>query len=129
MPEWAWRLLLVVLGALLVLGVLGWLVYRDAAVRALIERMEELSWRRRAGVAMAVARDPRVPRWVRAVPVLVAVYLVIPLDIIPDFIPVVGQLDDIIIIGIGLWLLLRAIPPGVLEEHLRAAERPPAASG
>ena len=122
MPDWAWRLVIIVVAGLLVLGVLGWRVYRDAAVRALIERVEDLSWRRRAGVALAVARDRRVPWWARAVPVLVAAYLVMPVDIVPDFIPVLGQLDDLVIIGIGLWLLLRAIPPCVLEEHLRAAE-------
>lgn len=123
MPDWAWRVLMIVVATLLLLGVLGWLVYRDAAVRALVERVEDLSWRRRGGVALAVAHDPRVPWWARAVPLLVSVYLVTPLDIIPDFIPVLGQLDDIVIIGVGLWLMLRAIPPGVLEEHLRAAER------
>ncbi len=122
MPDWAGRALIIVVGVLLLLGVLGWLVYRDAAVRALIERVEALSWRRRGGVALAVARDRRVRWWARAVPVVLALYLIMPLDIVPDFIPVLGQLDDIVIIGVALWLLLLAIPPAVLDEHLRAAE-------
>ena len=123
MPDWLWRFILIAVGAMALLGGLGWMAYCDAAVRALIERVEDLSWRRRAGVAFAVARDARVPWWARAVPLLVAVYLVIPLDIIPDFIPVIGQLDDVLIIGIALWVMLRAIPPDVLEAHVRAAER------
>jgi uncharacterized membrane protein YkvA (DUF1232 family) len=46
-----------------------------------------------------------------------------PLDVIPDFIPILGQLDDVFIVLIGLGLLLRFTPRGILEEHLARLER------
>jgi uncharacterized membrane protein YkvA (DUF1232 family) len=52
----------------------------------------------------------------------VAAYAVSPIDLIPDFIPVLGYLDDLILVPAGLWLVLRLIPPEVLAEHRAVAE-------
>ena len=62
------------------------------------------------------ARDPRTPIFVRALAVLVAAYALSPIDLIPDFIPVVGYLDDLILISLGLALVVRLTPPEVMES-------------
>jgi uncharacterized membrane protein YkvA (DUF1232 family) len=67
------------------------------------------------------ARDPRVPWYARALAFCVAGYAISPLDLIPDFIPVVGLVDDVIIVPLGIVLTLRLIPPEVLAEHRAAA--------
>src|SRR5215510_6684127 len=67
------------------------------------------------------ARDPRVPWYAKAVAACVAAYACSPIDLIPDFIPVLGYLDDVIIVPLGIVLALRLIPPGLREEHRRTA--------
>lgn len=66
------------------------------------------------------ARDPRTPWYARAAALCVAAYALSPIDLIPDFIPVLGYLDDIILVPLGLLLVIRLIPPEVMAEH-RAA--------
>ena len=68
------------------------------------------------------ARDPRVPWHAKAVALFVTAYAFSPIDLIPDFIPVLGYLDDLIIVPMGLWLAIRLIPPDILAEHRAAAE-------
>jgi uncharacterized membrane protein YkvA (DUF1232 family) len=81
-----------------------------------------------AHAAWLAARDPRCPWAARAVGLLVAAYAFSPIDLIPDFIPVLGLLDDALLIPAGLWLFRRLLPPGLIEEHRAAAalaaERP-----
>lgn len=67
------------------------------------------------------ARDPRVPWHAKAVAAAVAAYALSPIDLIPDFIPVIGYLDDLIIVPAGIWLAVRLVPPAILEEHRVAA--------
>lgn len=66
-----------------------------------------------------VARDPRVPWYAKAIAGLVAAYALSPIDLIPDFIPIVGYLDDLIIVPLGILLAVRLIPPELMRE-LRA---------
>jgi uncharacterized membrane protein YkvA (DUF1232 family) len=75
------------------------------------------------------ARDPRTPWYARVVAILVAAYALSPIDLIPDFIPVLGYLDDLLIVPLGIMLVIRLIPADVLEEHRatvegRRADRP-----
>lgn len=71
------------------------------------------------------ARDPRTPWPARLLALLVLAYALSPLDLIPDFIPVLGQLDDLLLVPAGLWLALRLIPPPVLADARdRAAAQP-----
>lgn len=74
------------------------------------------------------ARDPRVPWYAKALALAVAAYALSPIDLIPDFIPVIGYLDDIIIVPLGIVLAVRLIPAEVLAEHRATAatlaERP-----
>ena len=61
-------------------------------------------------------RDPRVPWYARAFAVLVVGYAFSPIDLIPDPIPVLGYLDDLILIPLGIALALRLIPPEVMAD-------------
>jgi uncharacterized membrane protein YkvA (DUF1232 family) len=61
-------------------------------------------------------RDPRTPWFARVVAAAVVAYALSPFDLIPDFIPVVGYLDDLIIIPAGIALVLRMVPAGVLAD-------------
>ena len=67
------------------------------------------------------ARDPRVPWYAKALAACVAGYALSPIDLIPDFIPVLGYLDDLVIVPLGILAVVRLIPPAVLEEHRAAA--------
>jgi len=67
------------------------------------------------------SRDPRVPWLAKAVAVCVAAYALSPIDLIPDFIPVLGYLDDLILVPLGIMLAVRLIPPALMHEHRAAA--------
>lgn len=71
-------------------------------------------------VVYFAARDPATPWPWRVLALLVAAYVLSPIDLIPDFIPLLGYLDDLILVPLGLWLILRHLPPAVLA---RARER------
>lgn len=63
------------------------------------------------------ARDPRTPWLARGVALAVAAYALSPIDLIPDFIPVFGLLDDLILLPVGIWTVLRLIPPDLMAEY------------
>jgi uncharacterized membrane protein YkvA (DUF1232 family) len=65
------------------------------------------------------SRDPRVPWYAKAMAAAVATYALSPIDLIPDFIPVVGHLDDLVIVPLGILLAVRLVPAPLMEE-LRA---------
>ena len=79
------------------------------------------------------ARDRRAPWYARAFGLLVTAYALSPIDLIPDFIPVLGLLDDALLIPLGIWLFVKMLPAGLFEEHrataAAAAERPGSAWG
>jgi uncharacterized membrane protein YkvA (DUF1232 family) len=75
-----------------------------------------------AHAAWLAARDPRCPWGARLVGVAVAAYALSPIDLIPDFIPLLGLLDDALLVPAGIWLFLRLLPPGLFEEHRLTAE-------
>jgi uncharacterized membrane protein YkvA (DUF1232 family) len=75
-------------------------------------------------------RDPRVPWYAKALAAAVVAYALSPIDLIPDFIPVLGYLDDLLLVPLGLALALRLIPAPVMAECRReAAARLAAGSG
>jgi uncharacterized membrane protein YkvA (DUF1232 family) len=122
--RWIW--LLAVLGALaLAIALAGWWLAsaQDEAARALIGRVGRLPWRQKARLAWELLRDDRVPLWVRAIIPALVLYLLLPLDIIPDFIPLLGHLDDALVLLLAVGLLLRFTPPEVIEDHLGALEQ------
>ncbi len=72
-------------------------------------------------VVFFAARDPLAPLLLRLAALAVAAYALSPVDLIPDFIPVLGLLDDLLLVPLGLWLVLRWMPPDVLERARRHA--------
>ena len=74
-----------------------------------------------AYIIYLAARDPRTPWYVRALIFFVVAHTFSPIDLIPDFIPVLGYLDDLIITPGGLWLAVRLIPPHVMADARTAA--------
>ncbi|MBL8589001.1 MAG: DUF1232 domain-containing protein [Methylobacteriaceae bacterium] len=84
--------------------------------------------RRDALAVYLAARDPRTPWPVRLLALCVAAYAFSPIDLVPDFIPVLGLLDDLLIVPLGLLAVVRLTPPERMAEHRVAAsamlERP-----
>lgn len=118
MSPWIWvAIAVVVLAVVVAIG--GLIAARDRRLRALIEDLEALGWSGLIGAVWGLMRDPRVPRLVRFLPIPLVLYLAMPVDLIPDFIPVVGQLDDILVVAGALWIVRRFTPPEVLSEHFR----------
>lgn len=66
-------------------------------------------------------RDPRVPWYAKLVVAVVVAYAFSPIDLIPDFIPVLGYLDDLVLVPLGIRLALRLIPPEVMAEYRERA--------
>jgi uncharacterized membrane protein YkvA (DUF1232 family) len=77
--------------------------------------------RRDAHAIFLASRDPRVPWAVKLLALAVAGYALSPIDLIPDFIPVLGYLDDLIIVPLGIRLVIELIPEDVMDEYRRAA--------
>jgi uncharacterized membrane protein YkvA (DUF1232 family) len=91
---------------------------RDVATRDLVFALPEiirLLWR--------VVRDKRVPRLVRGGLIGVAAYLALPFDIVPDWVPVLGQVDDVVVLTVGVRTLLRQVPEPVIREHWSGERR------
>jgi uncharacterized membrane protein YkvA (DUF1232 family) len=84
--------------------------------------------RRDAHAIRLASRDPRVPWTVKLLAIAVAGYALSPIDLIPDFIPVLGYLDDLIIVPLGIWLVIALIPEDLMREYRAmasaAAQRP-----
>lgn len=74
------------------------------------------------------ARDPRTPRFAKAVAGVTAAYALSPIDLIPDFVPILGYLDDLVIVPAGIALAIRLIPPELMtecREHANSLNCPP----
>jgi len=78
---------------------------------------------KRDGHAIYLAsRDPRVPWYAKALAIAVAGYALSPIDLIPDFIPIVGYLDELILLPLGIWLVVALIPPDIMVEYRARAD-------
>lgn len=62
-------------------------------------------------------RDPRVPWYVKVLTLLVIAYVISPIDIIPDFIPVIGLLDDVILVPVAITLIMKLMPEEVIRDY------------
>ena len=69
------------------------------------------------------ARDTRTPRLAKLLALLVAAYALSPIDLIPDFIPLLGYLDDLLLVPLGIWLVVKLIPPALMAEYRARAEQ------
>ena len=108
---------LVLLGA-------AWFVMRRVRLetRQLAKRVYRLPMRYKLALATGLMRDERLPLGLRLLPPALILYLALPLDIIPDFIPVIGQVDDVLVLLVGGALLLRFAPVGLLDERISELE-------
>ena len=73
--------------------------------------------RRTVAYYQALARDPRTPLFASCLLFIALAYLLTPIDLIPDFIPLFGQIDDLIIVSGLIWLALRFVSEDVIREH------------
>lgn len=114
MSWWQWLVLVAAVTVIAYVGLIAWLLIagRRQDARALAGFIPDcvVLFRRLLG-------DERVPRRSKLLLVALIAYLAMPLDVIPDFIPVVGQLDDAIVVGLTLRSVLRAGGPDLVCEH------------
>ena len=126
MPWWAWFLIGVVLVVIVGLPLLALVLLRfsrrDGARSALGKRVMALPWRAKAALLWRLLKDRRVPWWAKALLPALLLYLAMPVDLIPDFIPILGHLDDLLVVLLVVAVLLRAVPPEATEEHLSSLE-------
>jgi uncharacterized membrane protein YkvA (DUF1232 family) len=94
-----------------------------------MEKISFLSWKERVQTLKRetftlylACRHPRVPWYAKLLALVVVAYALSPIDLIPDFIPVLGYLDDLVLIPLGFMLVIRMIPPEVLAECRRRSE-------
>ena len=91
----------------------------------MFQQWKQWAWtiKRDAVAIWIAARDPRVPWCAKVLAGAVAAYALSPIDLIPDFIPVLGYVDDVIIVPAGIALTVRLIPDGLMEEFRAEAGR------
>ena len=91
------------------------------------------SLKRDAHAIYLASRDPRVPWYAKALAIAVAGYALSPIDLIPDFIPIAGYLDELIILPLGIWLVVSLIPREIMIEYRAKAneiwQRPTSRAG
>jgi uncharacterized membrane protein YkvA (DUF1232 family) len=93
--------------------VTSWLT-RSRAVRTLLSDIH---------LALRLLREPAVPAYLKAVPFAALAYVLSPLDVLPDFLPIIGQLDDLGVLILGLKLFLRLCPADAVAFHREALVR------
>ena len=126
--EW-WQIALVAGLLAVAAGVAGALfVWKRASRRTkdLASRIRRLPWKSRFLLLKHLTADPRLPLRVRMIPPLLVLYLAVPIDIVPDFIPVLGQLDDIAVVIVAVMLLSKYVPLQIIEFHISSLEHPQA---
>ncbi len=91
---------------------------------AMWKRLRDWARKMKCGVLMLwlAARDPRTPWQAKMLAGAVAAYALSPIDLIPDFIPILGYLDDLVLVPVGIWLTVKLIPPAVVNELRARAE-------
>jgi uncharacterized membrane protein YkvA (DUF1232 family) len=120
MSWWAWLLVAGVVLLLLWAAFILWLYAkgRRTDARALATFIPDC-----IVLVARLLRDKRVPRRSRALLVALTAYLALPVDLVPDFIPVAGQLDDAIVVALALRHLVRTSGPAILRENWPGPDR------
>lgn len=120
MPWWGWTLVGLAVALLVYAGFVVWLfaVGRRADARAAATLIPDC-----AVLVGRLARDPRVPRWRKLLLLVLVGYLALPFDLVPDVIPVVGQLDDVLLVALAVRGLVRGGDEPLLRELWPGPER------
>lgn len=117
--EW----IVVILLGFLALAIVLYMLYRRFRVHPVLRSIQDLTWENRLKLAGRLVADEQIPLVNRAILVLIVLYLALPIDLIPDFIPVLGQIDDIMILGGGILLFTRLVERDRLESHIADLKR------
>ena len=93
-------------------------------IRTVLENLKRRAQRLKAELTVLYQayRDPRTPLTAKVAMVFVLAYALSPIDLIPDFIPILGYLDDLLLLPLGIALALRLVPRHILEEHRAQAD-------
>lgn len=79
-------------------------------------RERALAIQAKAATLVMAMKHPRTPRYAKVCGILTLLYLLAPIDLIPDFIPVIGHLDDVTLVPLGIWMTIKLIPKEVWAE-------------
>jgi uncharacterized membrane protein YkvA (DUF1232 family) len=107
--------------ALALTAYIAWRIWHSEE-RSLSKRIRRLPFRDKIKLGFGLFADERAPAWSRILVVALTLYLALPIDLIPDFIPFLGFLDDFVIVLLAAGLIIRSIPGYVVEEHLTRIE-------
>lgn len=119
--EVVWVVLgVIAVGLLLLIAVAAFLFWRvqRSDEKKLAKRIAKLPFLDKISLAGSLFRDERIPIAPRIIALALVLYIASPIDLIPDFIPVIGYFDDILIVLVGAGLLMRSIPAYIIEEHV-----------
>ncbi|HWC30836.1 MAG TPA: DUF1232 domain-containing protein [Dehalococcoidia bacterium] len=107
-----------------------WLIVRRqrASRTATLREIEKLGWNDRLSMTWRLVKDDRVPFYARPLVLFPALYMLSPIDLLPDFIPVIGKLDDAFVVSTAYSMLSALVPESLLQEHLQATRSPKAAT-
>ena len=91
----------------------------------MLQRIKEWarSIRRDVHALWLAARDPRTPWYAKAFALAIAAYALSPIDLIPDFIPILGYLDEVILLPLAIMLAVQLVPPDLMAEHRATATK------
>ena len=120
MVEW-WVVALLASMGLLLFAAFAFAVVRIITEREPYKNFMQLRLRRKLTFIKLLLRDQRVPLYVKAIPLFLGLYLISPIDIIPDFIPVVGLLDDLLITLLAFFLIFKLTSETVVRDLLLEA--------
>jgi uncharacterized membrane protein YkvA (DUF1232 family) len=114
----------IIAGLLLLITVAVFLFWRiqRSDEKKLAKRVAKLPFLDKISLAGSLFRDDRIPIAPRIIALALVLYIASPIDLLPDFIPVIGYFDDILIVLVGAGLLLRSIPRYIIEEHVSRYE-------
>jgi uncharacterized membrane protein YkvA (DUF1232 family) len=88
-----------------------------------VHDMEKLTWNQKLDLAWRLVRDDRMPFFIKPIVLLPALYMASPIDVLPDFIPVIGRLDDAFVFSTTYAVVSGFVPSHVLQEHFDAVTR------
>ena len=114
----------IIAGLVLLIAVAAFVFWRiqRSDEKKLAKRVAKLPFLDKVALAGSLFRDDRISIAPRIIALALVLYIASPIDLIPDFIPVIGYFDDILIVLVGAGLLLRSIPRYIIEEHVSRYE-------